>query len=142
MDEGIVRLASGVTVPRSALTFSASASGGPGGQHANKTATRATVRVRLDDLAGLPVDAAERLRIAAGTRITEEGELVITSDETRSLRVNQAEILERLRVLVRDAMVRPKPRGKSKPTRASVRRRLDTKARNARRKRERHGRDD
>lgn len=135
--EGTIRLAPNVAVPRAVLVFSASASGGPGGQHANKTATKAELRVRVNDLVGMPRDALERLREAAGARLTTEDELVITSDESRSLRSNQAAVLERLCELVRDALVRPRVRRKSKPSWGSVQRRLEAKSHNAQRKRDR-----
>jgi ribosome-associated protein len=119
--------------------FSACASGGPGGQHANKTATKAELRVRVNDLTGMPRDALDRLRAAAGSRLTGDDELVITSDESRSLRANQQAVLERLRDLVRDALVRPRVRRKSKPSWGSVQRRLESKSHNAQRKRDRSG---
>lgn len=140
--EGTIRLAPNLVVSRSILVFSACASGGPGGQHANKTATKAELRVRLSDLVGLPRDAVERLRIAAGARLTLDDQLVISSDESRSLRSNQIAVLERLRDLVRDALVRPKVRRKSKPSWGSVQRRLESKSHNAMRKRERRSRSD
>jgi ribosome-associated protein len=120
------------------VIFSACASGGPGGQHANKTATKAELRVRVIDLVGMPRDALERLRTAAGSRLTSDDELVITSDESRSLRSNQMAVLERLRELVRDALVRPKVRRKSKPSWGSVQRRLESKSHNSQRKRDRN----
>lgn len=136
--EGTLRLAPNVAVPRSVVVFSACASGGPGGQHANKTATKAELRVRITDLVGMPRDALERLRAAAGSRLSSDDELVITSDESRSLRSNQMAVLERLRELVRDALVRPKVRRKSKPSWGSVQRRLESKSHNSQRKRDRN----
>lgn len=140
--DGTIRLAPSVAVPRTVLVFSACASGGPGGQHANKTATKAELRVRVTDLAGMPRDALDRLRDAAGSRLTSDDELVITSDESRSLRSNQAAVLERLCELVRDALVRPRVRKKSKPSWGSVQRRLQSKTHNSQRKRDRSGSED
>lgn len=141
MDEdGTIRLAPGVAVSRGALAITAIAGGGPGGQHANKTATKVELRVRVADLAGLHRDAVERLRALAGPGLlTGEDEILITCDTTRSQRQNRDEAIERLRELVLAAQVRPRVRKRSKPSWGSVQRRLETKSHNSQRKRNRSG---
>ncbi|MEK7415482.1 MAG: alternative ribosome rescue aminoacyl-tRNA hydrolase ArfB [Planctomycetota bacterium] len=123
---GMVRLAPGVEVPAAALTFTQIAGGGPGGQHANKTATRVELRLRLDALPIHP-EAAARLVSLAGERLTGDGELVLVCDETRSARQNRSMVIERLCELVVAALVRPKPRRRTKPSRGSKERRLEAK---------------
>lgn len=125
---GRIHLAPGVSVAAGALAWSASCSGGPGGQHVNKTATKAELRVPLAEVTGLRPDAIERLIALAGERVVGGDELQLTCDETRSLRRNRDLVLERLRALVLAAQVRPKVRRATRPSRGSVERRLKAKA--------------
>jgi len=135
---GRAPLAPGVSVPASALEFNFVASGGPGGQNVNKVATKAELRVRLADL-GLPGPVAARLAVLAGRRLTDAGEIVISSDGHRSQSRNREECLVRLRELIVRAQVRPKVRRKTKPSRGSVERRLESKKRRGGIKRDRGG---
>ena len=123
---GEIRLAAGVMVPESVLEFSFVSSSGPGGQNVNRRSTKARLRVRVADL-GLRPAAERRLRTLAGPSLLGDEELVFTCDTTRSQRANKEECLARLRELVARAMVAPKPRKKTKPTRGSVERRLKEK---------------
>ena len=134
---GHIRLAPGVSVSSGDLRWAMMAAGGPGGQHANKTATKAELRVRLSDLVGLHTDAVRRLADAAGQRLNGEGEIVITCDETRSQRTNKDYALERLCDLVLAAQVRPKPRKRTRPGRGAIERRLEGKAHTSARKKQR-----
>lgn len=140
-ESGGVRLAPGVVVREEALRFSFTTSSGPGGQNVNKRATRAELRVRLADLP-LPADAAVRLRDALGWRCTAEGELIIDADEHRSQGRNREACVERLGELVRAALVRPKIRRKTKPSRSAKARRVDEKKRRGAIKKRRSDQDD
>ncbi len=133
---GSVSIAPGVRVPAAALVFTFVSSGGPGGQNVNKRATKAELRVRLDDL-GLADDARLRLAGLCGGRLNERGEILITGDEHRSQGRNKAECLRRLRELIVRACARPKTRRRTRPTRGSVERRLEGKRRRSRTKRTR-----
>lgn len=124
---GDVVLAKGVSIAEGHLDYSFTRSSGPGGQNVNKTATKAELRVKIEDIAGLHPGAANRLRAMAGQRLTNEDEVLITSDSHRSQLSNKHECLNRLRHLVNEAIKRPKRRKKTKPTRASKRRRLKAK---------------
>lgn len=123
-----VQLAPNVRVREAALVFTYVASPGPGGQNVNKRATKAQLRLALADLA-LPPAAEARLRALAGGTLTDAGDLLIASDEHRSQRRNRDACLERLADLVRRAMIAPKRRKATKPTRGSVERRLSEKQR-------------
>ncbi len=123
-----MRLAPGVDVPASALTFTACRSGGAGGQHVNKSSTKVELRVALAAITGLSLRAQERLARLAGERLTADGELILTCDETRSQRSNRELVVERLAELVRDAKAVPAVRRASKPTWGSVQRRLQDKS--------------
>lgn len=126
--QGGERLAPGVIVPEEALRFQFVSSSGPGGQNVNKRATKAELRVHIDAL-GLDDDARQRLERLAGSRAIASGELIIVGERYRSQRRNRQDCLERLRQLVVRALERPKKRRPTRPTRGSVRRRLDEKSR-------------
>ncbi len=130
---GEIRLAAGVMVPDSALEFTFVSSSGPGGQNVNRRSTKARLRIKVSDLSLRPA-AERRLRTLAGPMLLGDDELVFTCDTTRSQRANKEECLSRLRELVARALVAPKPRKKTKPTRGSVERRLKEKRIRAQRK--------
>jgi ribosome-associated protein len=137
-----IRLAPGVTVAASALTFSTARSSGPGGQNVNKTESKVELRVAIGAIVGLSWKAQERLAMLAGSRLTAEGDLIMTCDETRSQRSNRELVIERLSELVRDAQAVPKPRKRTRPGRGAIERRLRDKASTSEKKRERRVGDD
>jgi ribosome-associated protein len=132
-----VELAPGVWVGEAALTFRASRSGGPGGQHVNKVASKIELRVSIWALAGLRDDARERLARLAGSRLLEDGTLVLVAQESRHQLANREAALERLQALVAQALVPPVPRRKTRPTRASGERRIASKKKDGEKKRQR-----
>ncbi len=138
---GSVRLAPGVWIHAADLTWEATRSSGPGGQGVNTTSSRCQLRLRPDAIVGLTPAARVRLAHLAGSRLTADGELIIASDETRSLHRNRDLALERLCALVVDAKAVPPPRRPTKPSRGAVRRRLEGKAHRAETKRERRSDD-
>jgi ribosome-associated protein len=107
------------------ITFARS--GGPGGQHVNTTDTRVRLRFLLSTNTSLPDDAKERLRDRSRAWLTEDGDLVLTCDTTRSRLQNVEEARERLAEAIRAALVRPKVRRPTRPTRSSQHRRLSEK---------------
>jgi ribosome-associated protein len=122
-----VLLAPGVRIPEAALRFAFSRSGGPGGQNVNKVNSKAELWVRLDAIIGMHPEAIERLKVLAGRKITDAGELHIIAETTRSQQQNREEALLRLRQMVLQAQVRPKRRRVTKPSRAAKQRRLEAK---------------
>lgn len=136
-DVGPIRLAPGVELSRDTLQFKAVASGGPGGQHVNKTASSCELRVAVVAL-GLSEDVNDRLRAAATHWLTSDDTLVIVSSVTRSFRSNRDDALSRLSELVRDSLIRPKRRRPTRPTYGSVKRRLATKGQQSERKQNRN----
>ncbi len=121
-----LRLAPGLILPEGHLTYTFVASGGPGGQNVNKRATKCQLRVRLSDL---PLTHAQlgRLIRLAGPAATDSGDLIITSSEHRSQGQNKAECEDRLADLVRRALVPPKIRRPTKPSRGAKERRIEAK---------------
>lgn len=132
-----IELAPGVRVPPSALAFSFARSSGPGGQNVNKLETKAQLRVPLlviEERIGPP--ALARLLVLAGpSHVSANGELMITSEETRSQRMNKDACLKRLRTLLVSALRVPQARRATRPTRGSRERRLASKSRRATTKR-------
>lgn len=127
-DNAAVPIGGGKTIDGSLLVFTFVRSSGPGGQNVNKRATKAQLRVAVESL-GLRPSVAARLRVLAGGQITRDDELMISCDTTRSQGRNKQGCLEQLRALVNQAVVVPKTRKKTKPTRGSVERRIGEKKR-------------
>jgi ribosome-associated protein len=102
---------------------------GPGGQHVNKTSSAVELRFDVRNSPSLPEDVKARLEGLAGSRLTQDGVLILFSQGTRSQEMNSQEVRERLVELVRRALHVPKPRKKTRPTYASKLKRLDGKSR-------------
>jgi len=101
---------------------------GPGGQHVNKASTAVQLRFNVDASPGLPSDVKARLKALAGQRLTGEGEIIITSRDSRSREQNRHDALDKLVELITKAAHRPRARRKTKPTKGSKERRLKEKA--------------
>jgi ribosome-associated protein len=141
-DGDALRVTSRVRIPRRELLVRATKSGGPGGQHVNTASTKIDLRwnVRtteaLDDT--LRALALERL----APRLSADGSIRITASEYRSQAQNREAAEARLVALVAEAIRRPTLRRATKPTRGSIRERLDTKRQRGDRKANRRWRPD
>jgi ribosome-associated protein len=127
------------TIPESELTFTFARSGGPGGQNVNKVSSKAVLRWNLAANTSLPEEAKVRLRGLERRRVTTEGELLVVSQAYRDQERNKQDCLDRLREMVLRALVVPKARKATKPTRASKRRRVEAKRRRSETKQQRRG---
>lgn len=112
-------------------------SSGPGGQNVNKVATAVELRFDAGRSTALADDVRERLRAIAGNRMNADGVLVIDARRFRTQAANRQDARDRLADLVRQALVRPKRRRRTRPTAASIRRRITSKLRRAEAKRRR-----
>ena len=109
----------------------------PGGQKVNKVAAAVQLRFDVTNSPSLPDDVRERLVRLAGRRMTQDGVLIIRAERFRTQDRNREDAIDRLIELIRKAAERPQPRRRTRPTRASKRRRLESKRRRGETKRTR-----
>jgi ribosome-associated protein len=113
---------------------------GPGGQNVNKVATAVELRFDAARSPLLSEDVQARLRTLAGTKMTDDGVVVIDARRFRTQSENRNDARERLAALIRQALVPPRRRRKTRPTKASVERRIEVKKRRSETKRARRRR--
>jgi ribosome-associated protein len=130
MRDGL-RINRSVTIPAEELDWRFTASGGPGGQHANRSATRAEVTWNVRTSRALGPRQRERLIFRLGSRLNADGTLRVVSDRRRSQLRNREAALTRLAEIVRSALEPEARRIQTQPTEASRRRRLEAKRRRA-----------
>ncbi|MFN4261522.1 MAG: alternative ribosome rescue aminoacyl-tRNA hydrolase ArfB [Gemmataceae bacterium] len=116
-----------IQIPDAELNWSFVRSGGPGGQNVNKVASKAVLRWNVAATTCLPDEVKERLRRQQRRRVTEAGELILSSQRFRDQGKNVQDCLAKLRTVVLQAVARPKPRKPTRPTRGSKEARLRAK---------------
>ena len=128
-----------VSVPRHELEFRASRAGGPGGQHVNTSSTRIELTWNLERTTALTDAEKARVKEKLAAKLDAEGTLRVVASEMRSQAQNRTRAEERFAELLRRALVVPKPRKKTKPSRGAVEDRLREKKKKSERKRDRRG---
>src|SRR5262249_33778490 len=123
-----------IVIPDSDLSSSFVRGSGPGGQNVNKVASAVQLRFDVTGTAVLSDEVKARLRVLAGRRLTDDGAILIIARNHRTQEQNRREAAERLGEPIRRALVRPKVRKGTKPTRAARERRLQSKLRQQRAK--------
>lgn len=141
-DDGVLEVNDSLWIPRAELAYRASRSGGPGGQHVNTSSTRVEVAWDVGASPSLTDEQRARLRDKLSNRINAEGVLLLAASDHRSQHQNKEAATERLVELVRQALVIPKARKKTRPSRAQREARLHAKKRRSEKKRLRRSLDD
>jgi ribosome-associated protein len=136
-DDEPLEIGPDLRLPRAELEYRASRSGGPGGQHVNTSSTRVEVWWNVAASPTLSDAQRSRLLAALATRLDGEGRLRLVSSGSRSQLRNREDVTERLREVVARALVVPKRRKATKPSRAAKAARLEAKRRRSALKRER-----
>lgn len=126
---GMIRITRSIAIDEREIEESFIRASGPGGQNVNKLSTAVQLRFDATHSPNLPHDVRMRLAAIAGRKLTKDGVLIITAQRHRTQERNRAEALERLVELIRQAAIAPVPRRATAPTKASRRRRLESKTR-------------
>jgi ribosome-associated protein len=129
-----------IGIPDEELEWKFVRSSGPGGQNVNKVSSAVQLRFLLPRNTSLPGAVRGRLRRLAGQKLVDDGSILIAARRERSQEQNRRAALERLAELIRAALIEPKVRKKTRPTRASMERRIESKKRRAGTKRSRTSR--
>jgi ribosome-associated protein len=134
-EENIIWVSDRLQIPIAEIEISFVRSSGPGGQHVNKTSTQAEL---VFDLANSPsINESDRAWLLShmASKLDSSGILRVTSQEYRSQLRNKQDALEKLESMLRSAIVRPKPRKKSKPSKSAVETRIRSKKKAGEKKR-------
>ena len=123
----IIKITDSIYINESEVKESFIRSSGPGGQHVNKVATAVQLRFNAKNSGNISAKVYKRLRAIAGSKLTENGNLIIVSREHRSQSQNRRVALDKLISLLQQAAKKPKRRKKTRPSRASVEKRLRNK---------------
>ena len=123
----MIKITDSIYINESEVKESFMRSSGPGGQHVNKVATAVQLRFNAKTSGNISKEVYNRLRTIAGSKLTEDGNLIIVSRVHRSQVQNRQVALDKLISLLQQAVKKPKRRKKTRPSRASVEKRLRNK---------------
>ena len=123
----MIKITDSIYINESEVKESFVRSSGPGGQHVNKVATAVQLRFNAKNSRNISTKFFNRLRTIAGSKLTEDGILIIVSRKHRSQSQNRRVALDKLISLLQRAAKRPKHRTPTRPSQASVEKRLRNK---------------
>ncbi|HVA44929.1 MAG TPA: alternative ribosome rescue aminoacyl-tRNA hydrolase ArfB [Pirellulales bacterium] len=132
--ESFLTVSNRIRIPLEEFEFTFARSSGPGGQNVNKVNSKALLRWPVRTSPSLPEAVRERFVGRYGNRITVDGDLLISSQRFRDQGRNVDDCLDRLREMLAAVAAPPTRRKRTKPTRASIRRRLENKRRTSQKK--------
>lgn len=123
----MIRIRAGLAIPESEITFTASRSGGPGGQNVNKVSSRVTLSFDVPASTALSEEQKRKITGRLATRINKDGVLRIVSQKTRSQDMNRNDALERFSDLLRGALTEQRSRIKTRVPSGAKERRIEEK---------------
>ena len=123
-----------IAIPEDELSWTFARSGGPGGQNVNKVSSKAVLRWEVARNRSVPAEAIARLLARHPSKATIDGGFLVVSQETRDQSRNKDDCRGKLIDMIRQSLIVPKARKKTKPSYGSKMRRLETKKRNSARK--------
>jgi ribosome-associated protein len=141
-DDGVLEVNDSVRVPRAELTYRATRSGGPGGQHVNTSSTRVELAWDVDASPSVSDEERARIREKLSNRISGEGVLLLAASDHRSQNRNKEAVTERFVELLRQALVVQAKRKKTRPSKAAREARLRAKKHRSEVKRSRRSLED
>lgn len=126
-----------IQIPLAELEFSFARSGGPGGQNVNKVNSKAVLRWQISLTQSLPYGVKARFLSTYASRLTTDGEFILTSQKFRDQPSNIEDCLQKLREMLEAVATAPTPRRATKPSLASKNRRIESKTQNSAKKQQR-----
>jgi ribosome-associated protein len=133
----VIEITDELAIPENEIIYTASRSGGPGGQHVNKVSSRVTLRFDVAASPSLTDEQKQRIMTRLATRLSKDGVLSIVAQQQRSQAANRHAALARFVALLRAALAPETPRRPTKPAKEAMERRLTEKKRRSRLKQER-----
>jgi ribosome-associated protein len=124
-----IEITPSIVIPDEELEWKFIRASGPGGQNVNKVSSAVQLRFLLPLNRSLPVSARNRLRAIAGQKLVDDGSILFSARSERSQEQNRRAAAERLAALIRTALIEPKIRKKTRPTKGSQERRIESKKR-------------
>jgi ribosome-associated protein len=133
----MVQINDSLSIPDDELRFSASRSGGPGGQNVNKVNSKALIEFDVRASSSLSDEQKDRILVRLANRITNDGILQVTSQQYRTQSANREAAIAKFATLIADALRQQKKRRRTKPSAAAREKRLDLKKAISAKKKER-----